>query len=358
MKFSLSESENMQIAMDQFEKTIGGVNFVKKTEFRKFRSGESGGFADFYALLHISDYKKPVEFGVVVKSNGEKRFARKFMAEASARGEKDCLVFMAPYISPETEELLKHSGFGFMDFSGNCFVCGKGVCISVFGNANKHIRKKEKKNYLSKSSSGVSAVLRKMLSVPEKWWQVKELAEESGKAIGTVSNVKSFLADHEWIEEENGLFRICHLMELMKAWAKDYHEKKALSYQFYSLDSIPEAEKRISEWSKSHDSAALLGSFAAGVRYAPAVRYSKVNVYVQPRFFSAFQDDLDLRKVESGGNIIVTIPHDETIYLDSRFVKGDFIVSPVQAILDLYGESGRGEEAAEAVILKEYGDLK
>lgn len=46
--------------------------------------------------------------------------------------------------------------------------------------------------YFSKSSGAASAILRVMLNDPQKQWQVITLAQESGKALGTVSNVKSF----------------------------------------------------------------------------------------------------------------------------------------------------------------------
>ena len=195
-----------------------------------------------------------------------------------------------------------------------------------------------------------------MLSAPTKWWQVKELAEKSGKAMGTVSNVKSYLLDHDWLEENNGRFRACHIKELLQAWAKDYHLKDSLSYQFYSLDPIPEIEKMVAQWSNSHEAAAQLSSFSAGARYAPVVRYTKATLYVQPQYLAEIRRDLNLQEVESGGNVMITIPHDQTPYIDTRIINGDPIVSPVQAILDLLGESSRGEEAAEAILYKEFGD--
>lgn len=36
-----------------------------------------------------------------------------------------------------------------------------------------------------------------------------------------------------------------------------------------------------------------------------------------------------------------------------REVNGDCITSPVQTVIDLLGNAGRGEEAANAIILKE-----
>ena len=104
-----------------------------------------------------------------------------------------------------------------------------------------------------------------------------------------------------------------------------------------------------------HDNSALLGSFSAAARYAPTVRYKKIDVYVEQQAFNEFIKDLELRLVESGGNVVITIPHDETPCMFFREVNGDYITSPVQTVIDLLGNPSRGEEAAEAIILKEFG---
>ena len=63
---------------------------------------------------------------------------------------------------------------------------------------------------------------------------------------------------------------------------------------------------------------------------------------------------MDLQPVESGGNVIVTIPHDETPGLFMREINGYYVTSPIQTVLDLLENPGRGEEAAEAIITKEF----
>ena len=84
------------------------------------------------------------------------------------------------------------------------------------------------------------------------------------------------------------------------------------------------------------------------------MRYNKVEVYVEPQSLNEFVLDLDLQEVVSGGNVIVTIPHDETPYMFSRTINDSFVTSPVQTAIDLFGKPGRGVEAAEAIILKEF----
>lgn len=194
-----------------------------------------------------------------------------------------------------------------------------------------------------------------MLSDIERSWQVITLSKESNKAIGTVSNVKSFLRDRDWINETSrGEFKLQNIKEMLYAWAKDYHKKDSRTFEYYSLDSIAELEQKISAWSLKHDNSALLGGFSAAARYAPTVRYKKLEVYVEQQAFNEFLLDMDLQPVSSGGNVVITIPHDETPYMFYREINRSVVTSPVQTVLDLLGNAGRGEEAAEAIIAKEF----
>ena len=70
--------------------------------------------------------------------------------------------------------------------------------------------------------------MRTMLDEPRREWQVKSLAERTGKAIGMVSNVKRFLQDRAWIEEGEQGYHLCSIREMLYAWARDYHEKEAI----------------------------------------------------------------------------------------------------------------------------------
>ena len=194
-----------------------------------------------------------------------------------------------------------------------------------------------------------------MLSDIERSWQVISLAQESDKAIGTVSNVKAFLRERDWITDASqGEFKLQNIKELLYTWAKDYHKKDSRTFEYYSLDSIAELEQKISAWTLKHDNSALLGGFSAAARYAPTVRYKKLEVYVEQQAFNELLVDMDLQPVSTGGNIVITIPHDETPYMFYREINGYLVTSPVQTVLDLLGSAGRGEEAAEAIIRKEF----
>lgn len=351
MKQNFTEKQYIQLAKEKFCQIMKDIPFVSDIEI--IPTGLQRGFGDFHAIVHYSDTYESQRYCVSVKANGEKRFVNLFMMIASQHNDDSCYVFMAPYVSDASAKSLCENKFSYIDLSGNCYILSKRVFIHFQGNENKYIEKREKKNYFSKTSGAASAIIRTMLEDIECFWQVITLAQKSKKAIGTVSNVKAFLRARDWIEETGrSEFRLTNAREMLYSWAKDYHKKSSLLFEYYSLDSIAELEQKISAWSLKHDNSALLGGFSAAARYAPSVRYKKLEVYVEQQALNEFLSDMDLQPVRSGGNVVITIPHDETPYMFYREINNSLVTSPVQTVIDLLGNAGRGEEAADAVISK------
>ena len=352
MKQNLTENQYIQLAKEQFCQIMKTIPLVSDVEIVNNKLQE--GFGDFYALVHYNDNDEIQRFYVEVKSNGEKRFVNRYITIASQHNDDSCYVFVAPYISETSAKSIYENNLSYMDLSGNCYILSKRIVIHFQGKENKYIEKREKKNYFSKASGAASSILRTMLNTPFACWQVNVLSEITSKSIGMVSNVKSFLRDRDWIEEYPHGFELRNIKEILYTWAKDYHKKDNRTFEYYSLDSIAELEQKISVWSSKHDNSALLGGFSAAARYAPTVRYKKIEVYVEQQAFNEFLLDMDLQPVSSGGNVVITIPHDETPYMFYREINDSLITSPVQTVLDLLGNAGRGEEAAEAIIAKEF----
>ena len=229
MKLNLTENQYIQLAKEQFCQVMKTVPFVSDIEI--IPTGLQRGFGDFHAIVHYSDNNETQRFCIEVKANGEKRFVNIFMMMASQHHDDSCYVFMAPYISEASAKSIYENNLSYIDLSGNCYVLSKRMVIHFQGNENKYVEKREKKNYLSKASSAASAIIRTMLSDIDRSWQVITLSKESNKAIGTVSNVKSFLRDRDWINDTSrGEFKLQNIKELLYAWAKDYHEKHPEKY--------------------------------------------------------------------------------------------------------------------------------
>lgn len=264
-----------------------------------------------------------------------------------------CMI-SAPYISQASSRILEEEGVGYIDLSGNCLIKYQSIYVRVECNPNKYSEKRGSKSIFERSSIKSSIILRNLLQNPVKKWKMQELADISLSSIGQVSKVKKFLEERELITSGENGFSVNRPKEVISEWAKVYNSKPNTVYECYSLDSIPQIEQKIIEMKDKKGIECILTGFAGGVRYAPTVRYNKVHVYVPLQDLQEAIIFLGCKKVTSGANISIIVPYDQSVLFDARKIKGCKIASPVQICLDLMGLKGRGEEAATAVLEKEY----
>ena len=356
---TMSWPQVVEFAKDLLTRTLGNVSVVKNLEIHvetKFNKNKRFDLAINVGLINDGTFRMAAE----VLPVGERRHVKNKIEQLlnfynDVCGENSIYqIIIAPYISPDSSKICEENNIGYIDFSGNCLLKCSQFYIRVEGNPNKYALKKRKKNYLVRSSLAVSRVLREMLNSPLKFWQVKELAEKADVASGTASNVKQFLIEKDWSVEDKEKFRIERAEALLREWAADYNRAENIAYEYYSIDSVQQLERRIAEMRLSSGITCYLTEFAAAVRYSPTVRYNRISMYVAQSDFEKAVEALELKKVESGGNVRVMIPYDDIVTLYAREINGLFITSPVQTVLDLLPLSGRGEEAAAAIMAKEY----
>jgi hypothetical protein len=79
------------------------------------------------------------------------------------------------------------------------------------------------------------------------------------------------------------------------------------------------------------------------------VRYQRVMAILR-RPIDDVAESLGLKKVPSGGNVLLMTPRDEGLLIGSKKVDGVEIASSIQVYLDLKNTEGRGEEAADALL--------
>lgn len=352
MKQAFTEQQYEFIAKEKLYQLFQSVQNVISVDFKETRQTERY-ISDFNVKL-CTQYENIVLF-VEVKSNGEKRFIVDFVNRLRNAYINNNILLVAPYFSEESVRFLKESNINFMDLSGNCYIAIGSIFISVEGQPNQYIIQRSNKNIFAKSSLASSKVLRTMLNEFLKEWQVQELALRTNISIGTVHNIKKYLVENNWcVITENNCFQLKNIEDLLFTWAKYYNVKPNIVEEYYSFDSIAEFEGKVSTWNKNKLGQVLLGGFSAAARYAPTVRYNKAFVYVDLKDKLSFIENLQLKKVEKGGNISIAVISDETIEMFAREIHQTMVTSPIQTVLDLFSYANRGEEAAQAIIQKEY----
>jgi hypothetical protein len=322
------------------------VPFIKIKNIKK-ESGRDGKKPDLLVKLVLSGKERYIVGEV--KTSGQPRFAREAVNQLLRYLDMfpgSYGVFIAPYISPEAAEICSKENIGYLDFSGNCFLCFEQVYIENSGKPNLFAKRRDLRSLYSPKAE---RVLRVLLNNSKRMWKVKNLADEAEVSLGQISNVKKLLEDREWLKIESDGFSLDKPEKLLSEWAENYRFRKNQVRDFYSMKDIPEIEDALANFCQSKGVKYALTGFSGAARLAPAVRYKRAFVYIEGSE-ETLASQLDLKKVTSGANVTLLIPYDEDVFYKSRQIDGISVASPVQIYLDLIGFRGRGEEAANAIL--------
>lgn len=342
MKTRGLEEKSKQVLQD----CLGNIPFIEL----KRQINQPNDLDNPYDFVEDIEVKgKPLSLIVVVKNNGEPRYARQAVNQILSfiNRLKDAYgIFIAPYISKQAAEICINEGIGFVDLSGNCFLSFENVFIHKEGKPNLF---SDGRSLRSLYSPKAERILRVLLMNGPKEWKTEELSKEADVSIGLVAKVKELLLDREWVNAKNIGFSLMKPFNLLQDWVSNYRFDRNEIYDFYTMHDIPEIERRLSEESIKSGIEFGLTGFSGAIRLAPMVRYQRVWAYIITDI-EQLTDKVNLKPVTSGANVTILKPYDEGVFYNTQGVDGVPIVSAVQIYLDLMKIHGRGEEAAQAVL--------
>ncbi|HVT87941.1 MAG TPA: type IV toxin-antitoxin system AbiEi family antitoxin [Tepidisphaeraceae bacterium] len=286
---------------------------------------------------------------IEAKSSGQPRFARQAATNLRLLRQSSPSIygiFAAPFITPETGEQLAEQDIGYVDFAGNCRLCFDSVYIRREGQTNRFT---EKRDLGTLYSPRAESALRVLLGNSKRSWKVQELAAAASVSLGLVSNVKRLLEAREWVTSSDEGMKLAQPRKLLEEWRGVYRLDRNRRYDFFTLDPIATIEQKLADACKRQSARYALAAFSAAARYAPSVRYQRVFAYVDADI-GALAKTLSLKSVDSGANVTLMEPYDQSVYLGSREVQESTVTSPPQTYLDLFSLRGRGEEAADFLL--------
>ena len=254
-------------------------------------------------------------------------------------------VFIAPYISPNAAAICAEAGIGYLDLAGNCLLSFETIFIHREGKANPQIQRRKLRSLYS---SKAERILRVLLTDPKQSWRTEALAKAAKVSYGQVSNVKSLLADREWLApSENGI-RLNNPNAVLDEWAIQYRYQRNRVAEYYAIANIAECEYLLAETCQRQEIRYALTAFSGAARLAPSVRYQRMSAFVDsdPNLLA---NTLGWKRVTSGANVNILVPYDEGIFFGNQEIGSIRIVSPVQIYLDLQNYRGRGQEAANNI---------
>ncbi len=311
---------------------------------------------------------KSFDLFLEVKTTAPPRVVRASIAQltdaAGGRKPVTYTIICSPFLSEASRDICRESNVGFIDLAGNSYLNFDNVFVKTSGYPNRYPNTRPLKMLWSDKST---RALRVLLCNPGREWFVKELAEEAGVSLGHTSNVKRYLLDYDYAEEVPGgkknKFRLDKPEKLMNDWAEEYSYTKSKSYLYYTFENVRMLEKKLANFcdNAGFDYAYTLTS--ADARLTRFLRGSEqAFIYVDKPLEQAapcfglkeadptVEKPLDLKEVDSGGNVTVLVPYDKGVFYGSRKAEGVKIVSDIQLYLDLRSFKQRGKDAAEFLL--------
>lgn len=262
-------------------------------------------------------------------------------------------IIVSSYVSERTASICEQNGVGYFDYAGNCWFAGHSIYLSEKGNKNPRPKEYKAATIFERSSVVSSLILRELFADVTRVWKLKYLAEKVDCSIGQVSKVMNFLLENAWAEITKNGYMLREPEALLHEWSSIYGKKEPSAYSCYSLDNVSVLENKLKLLKKDMGIESYLTGFSGGVRYAPVIRYNKVHVYLAPEDIQEAICYLEMKEVSSGSNVVIFPLENESYIKDSREIEESLVVSPVQIYLDCMQLKGRGEEMAEAVLMKE-----
>lgn len=155
--------------------------------------------------------------------------------------------------------------------------------------------------------------------------------------------------------------RVSDPVRLVQQWAA-YHNYSAMNtfLPYHTFERNIDAF--LSKMKEADELEYALTVLAGAHVVAPYVRPTTVHFYVkEEKQAKTWVELLELRPVETGGNVYMVLPYDAGVFYGVNEVDRVKVVSTVQLYIDLFNYPARGQEASEMVLKalkKQWGPQK
>lgn len=271
-------------------------------------------------------------------------------------------VLAMPRVSDRMAEVCEHLGWSWYDLAGNCRLEIPGLLL-VERTGRKPVPLPSRRG-ANLSTPKASQVIRALL-VPEnagRRWTQREMAGHfvdlvpyiGSPSLALVNKIVQYLREQAFIEPLPGRgFRVIDHEGLLRAWVRAYRADRTLRRPYFTLLKGLALDERLRDLDPGGNGRLAYALYSAADRQAPVVRQPRRWLYVSPEFESEVASALEAKLVDSGENVVVLIPEDPGVFYGVE--KGDDRVprtNAVQTYVDLVDAGGRGEEAAEAILVQ------
>lgn len=344
-----------------------------------------------YRLAIYPPRGRPVRFAVNVKQSLTPKTAyetasslrmqlRSWEETAGVSEQVDDVLLSTTFLSPRARELLIETGISYADSTGNIRIAvddpplfietsgldkpgaqGNFFTPRALGEAFPGARRAPSDRFFNvseirrplRSFKGPGAALGVRALVDYRPpYGLRELADQAGVSLGTLSRVLEVAEGEMLVEREpRGPIRKADWERLLRRWAKDYSLRESNQMRlFLEPRGVSAVVAKLRAYGGRY---AVSGSLAAHT-VAPEAPAALAVIYID-----AFEvaDELNLRPVDTGGNVMLVRPFPSARgtqslapFLRTRSIEGLEYAALSQTVVDLLTSPGRGPAEAEALI--------
>ena len=310
-------------------------------------SGDGG--PDF--RVHLRAFGRSRTLVCELSANGQPRYVRNglFNLHNSIANKRGNLVpvFVAPYLSTDSQALCREHKVSFFDLHGNAFISFDGIYIERLVDSAPPAEKRKLKSLFAPKATQVLLV---MLRDPERAWRVAELAEASDISLGHASNVRVALLNRGWTSSNLGGISLAKPGAILDTWRDNYEAPAGEKLRYYTPlhgRAFEEAVRKALRL-ETNEAHAALASYSAANWLAPYARTGTSFFYADDIGLEKLKGELRLSSTSKGENVVIALPREKWLLNDTvEPVPGTICTSPVRTYLDLSAAGERGREAAE-----------
>jgi hypothetical protein len=266
-------------------------------------------------------------------------------AEASEFSVPLVFVAAAPFLSELTRASLAAAGVSFFDLTGNVLIRSDKPAMYLRSTGASRDPSPSDDKLRGLGGRGAARAVRALVEFPPPFG-MRELAERSGVALGTLSRTADLL-DRDGLLKRTprGPIEQVDASGVIRRWAKDYSVSS--SNHVVSALSIRGIPALVAQLATIGSGYAATGAFGAS-KFTEIAPTRLVSLYVSDA--REFADRLGLRTVDSGSNVWLIEPASDVVF--ERVILRDNTVcaNPAQLAVDLLTGPGRDPSVGEELL--------
>ncbi len=257
-------------------------------------------------------------------------------------------LLVVPYMGEAGRELCRAAGIVWLDLSGNAEIELHSLRIRIIGESNKYKRSGQPQSLFAPRSARAARVF--LMDVQRVWLQ-NAFARVTGLSAGYLSRLLPRYEEAGFIQSEQAgrslHYRVTNPDALLDAWYADYDfSHHTILRGHVAARGGPELLRELSAALTRHDVEHAATGLAGAWCWEPFAAFRMVTLYLSVWPTQEILTEIGFHGGTRGSNTWLVVPDDAGVFTGAMERAGIRCVSPVQAYLDLKGQSERAEEAS------------